>query len=509
MTICPRNTARRLAVCVALAGCCVAAAAEFENPKAKAPPAAAPQRRSGAEGVPPLPLPATPLRRTERKRQPAPAALVGMVNFSATQFKIVDGRRVQADAFPTTQIDIERLMNYANNVLRIRYRYQPIMLETFSWDPTELPLLYITGWTEMPELSDQLIAKLNRYLLDGGTLVVHAQCGRAEFVESARRQIARILPNRPLAPVDGDSPLFHAAAEITQMRVRKDDEPFKTMPAYIEAVYLGCRPAIIFSPIDLNCGWDVVRRPIVGGVLYHQDDALKLGLNIIADTLANLQYARTWGTPRVYPQQDDDARDRLVIAQVAHGGDFDPTPHGLLNLLKHIQQNTTLNVQLARDVVELDSVNVFAHPVLYMTGLRDFTLTDAQVRGLRSYLNAGGFLIADAAAGNKAFDAAFRREIARVLPDRPLDLLAGDSPLYQMPYKIGVVRYTPLAAAQLGDLSAPVLEGVTIEQQLAVVYSPLGLGNGWEQLGFPFNRGYADADAVRLGVNILAYALTH
>ncbi|KPK79905.1 MAG: hypothetical protein AMJ81_12625, partial [Phycisphaerae bacterium SM23_33] len=34
----------------------------FENPKAKHPPRAQPQRRSAGESVPPLPLPATPLR---------------------------------------------------------------------------------------------------------------------------------------------------------------------------------------------------------------------------------------------------------------------------------------------------------------------------------------------------------------------------------------------------------------------------------------------------------------
>ncbi len=107
-------------------------------------------------------------------------------------------------------------MNYANAQLRIQYRYMPTSLESFSWDPAELPLLYLTGWTALPPLSDELVAKLRRYLLDGGTLVIHAQCGREEFITSARRQIARILPNRPLAAVDTDSPLFHAAVEVSR-----------------------------------------------------------------------------------------------------------------------------------------------------------------------------------------------------------------------------------------------------------------------------------------------------
>ena len=485
-------------------------AAGWDNPKANKPPRAKPQRRTAAEGIPPLPLPATPLRRTEKKRQPAPPALIGMINFSESTFKIVGGKRVRASVFPTTQIDIERLMNYANHRLQIRYRYVRMDLKKFSWDPRELPLLYITGWTPMPKFTEKMLDRLRRYVYDGGTLVVHAQCGRPEFVRSARIELARLFPHRQLAPIDTDSPLFNAYFKITRMRFRKDSDPFKTIPPYLEAVYLGCRPAIIFSPIDLNCGWDVVNHPIKGGILYHQDDATSLGVNVITTTLANFQYARAWGVQKVYHQQGKKTRDQLVIAQVSHNGDWDPTPHALPNLMKYIQKNTTLNVQFKREVLDsLDDVDVFAHPVLYVTGLRDFKWSKAEVVRLRNYLNSGGVLLGDAAAGRKAFDVAFRREIQRVLPNAKFQLLSANSPLYQMPYKIRTVDYSPLVQAQAPSLNSPTLEGITIDGQLAVIYSQYGLSNGWEQLGYAYNRGYTDPDALRLGVNIFAYALTH
>lgn len=481
----------------------------WDNPKAHTPPRAKPHRRSAAEGVPPLPLPATPLRRTERKRQPSPPGLVGMINFSEERFEIVEGERRRVSAFPTTQIDIERLMHVANRRLGIRYRYVRTTLGRFSWDPRELPLLYVTGWTPMPRLSDAMIERLRRYLYDGGTLVVHAQCGRQEFVETARREIRRLFPDRELAPIDTDSPLLHAHYDIEEMRVRKDDEPFKSMKPYLEAVYLGCRPAVIFSPIDLNCGWDVVNHPIEGGILYHQNDAARLGVNIVATTLANFEYARAFSARRVYHQQGEETRDELVIGQLVHNGDWDPTPHALPNLMKYVQQNTTLNVQFKRQVLDPAQVEVFEHPVLYMTGLRDFRLSDTQVERLRQYLSGGGVLIADAAAGRKAFDVAFRREIARVLPDAELEVLPIASPVYQMPFKIRRVDYTPLGQARHVGLEAPVLEGITLDGQLAVVYSPLSLSNGWEELGFAYADGYQSDDALRIGVNLLSYAMTH
>ncbi|MFW6132525.1 MAG: DUF4159 domain-containing protein [Planctomycetota bacterium] len=491
-----------------LTGLAVRASA-WENPKAKAPPRAKPQRRSSGEGLPPLPLPATPLRRSEKKRQPSPPGLVGMINFSEQGFRIVDGERRRVDAFPTTQIDIERLIHVANHRLGVRYRYMPTTLAGFSWDPRELPLLYLTGWTPVPNLSDAMLQRLRRYLYDGGTLVVHAQCGRQEFVKTARRMIGRVLPDRELAPIDTDSPLLHTHFDVSTMRVRRNHEPFKTMKPYLEAMYLGCRPAVIFSPIDLNCGWDVVNHPIEGGTLYHQDDAAKLGVNIIATTLANFEYARAWGTQKIYHQQGERTRDQLVIGQLVHDGDWDPTPHGLPNLMKYVRNNTTLNVQFKREVVDPAEAKVFEHPVLYMTGLRDFAFSDEQVANLRRYLNSGGVLIADAAAGRKAFDAAFRREIARVLPGAELDVLPVDSPVYQMPFAIRKVDYTRLTRANHPALNAPTLEGITIDGQLTVVYSSMSLSNGWEELGFAFARGYSDADALRIGVNLLAYAVTH
>ena len=492
-----------------LLGPTAAARAGWKNPKAQPHPKAKPQRRTAAESLPPLPLPATPLRRSERKRQPAPPNLVGMVNFSERRFVRKDGKRVAASAFPTTVIDIERLISYANSRLNIRYRYVPIQLSKFSWDPRTLPLLYITGWTPMPKLSDETILNLKRYLLDGGTLVVHAQCGREEFRTTALREIRRIFPNRQLAAIDTDSPLFSAYYPIKEMRYRDGSKPFKQIKPYIEAVYLGCRPAIIYSPIDLNCGWDVAKRPIEGGVLYHQDDAIKLGVNIITSVLANMQYARAWGVQKIYHQQGKPPRDQLVIGQIIHNGDWDPTNHGLPNLMKYIAKKTTLKVQFKREVVELGSSKLFKYPVLYMTGLRDFKLTDAEVVQLRKYILGGGVLLADSAAGRKAFDTAFRRELKRALPKNKIARIESDSQIYQMPYAVRTVKYSDMVKATSPSLNAPTLEGVKIDGQLGVIYSPLGLGNGWEQLGFAYNRGYSDADAIRLGVNALAYAMTH
>jgi len=475
------------------------ALAQFKNPKADQPPEAKQQFKTAGESLAPLPLPGTTLRRTEDKRPPAPPALIGMINMSLGGGK----------EFPTTQLDIEHLMKFANEQLNIHYRFVATTLNEFSYEPTELPVLYLTGWTPMPKLSDAVVEKLRRYLYDGGTLVFHSQCGRREFTDSAREAVAQILPHRPLAPLDSDNFIFNAYYPIKKMRVRNGTADFQSIPPFLEAVYLGCRPAIIFSPIDLNCGWDVEQFPIEGGILYHQDDAKKLGVNILTSALANIQYARSWGTEKVYHQEGTKERDQLVIAQVVHNGDWDPTPHALPNLMKYVQKNTTLNVLFKREVVDLSDADIFKHQVLYMTGLRDFVLTEQQVKQLATYLSSGGVLVADAAAGSSSFDQAFRRELARVLGENKLRVIDMDNAVYQNPYAIRGVEYSKMARQLEPNLNAPMLEGVTVDGQLQVIYSRYSLSNGWEQLNFAYNRGYGDADALRLGVNIFAYAMTH
>jgi hypothetical protein len=502
-----QTVGRRVAIGVAvlLVGACGVVAEPFENPKIR-PPQAKPQRRSAGESMPPLPLPATPLRRSERKRQPAPPALVGMINFSA-QGRMENGQRV-GEAFPTTQVDIEQLINFANVRLNIQYRYLPTDLRKFSWDPEELPLLYVTGWTPMPELSGELVEKLRRYLYDGGTLVMHAQCGRREFTDTARREIRKLFPDRPLKPLDTDCPLYWACYQIDKMQFRRNAEPHKATEPYLEAVYIGCRPGVILSPIDLNCTWDT-NNPIEGGTLYHRDDGLRLGVNVIAVTLANFQYARAFGAQKVFHQQDTQTRDQLVLAQIVHNGDWDPTPHALPSLMKYIEKNTTLNVQFKRRVLPLTDADLFKHRVIYMTGLRKFDATDPEVANLRKFLRSGGVLIADAAAGQAGFDAGFRGLVQRALPEAELKALPADCPVYQMPFPIRQVQYTARVQAESPGLNRPSLEGAYVDGQLAVIYSSYSLSNGWEAMGLAYDRGYEAPDALRLGVNIIAHAMTH
>jgi len=476
---------------------------DFVNPKANIPPRAAPQRRNGGEGTAPLPLPGTPLRRSERKREPSPPALVGNITFSDSSLK------KSGVNWQTTIIDIEKWVNFTNDQLGQRYRFVGTDFSKFSYDPTELPIIYFTGWKPMPELDDGTIQRLRQYLMDGGTLVVHSNCGRPEFNDSFRREAARIFPERELAPIPTDHPLFSSFYHINQMRVRKGSEAWKTIPPYLETINIGTRAAVIFSPIDLSCGWDAETHPIEGGILYNQADALQLGSNIVTYCLAEYQYGRFFEHAKIYHQAADATRDQLVLGQIVHNGDWDATPHGVPNLLKMIDQSTTLHVQFKRVPVDPEKQDMFGFPVLFMSGQRDFRFSDAAVKRLRDYLDHGGVLIVDCVIGSKEFDVAFNREIKRIYPDHELKTLPIDHPIYSFVYDTNHVDLAPLGRQLFPGVNTPLLKAIEIDGTLPVIYSPLSMSAGWEQLPRAYNKGYADEDALKLGVNVFMYVISH
>jgi hypothetical protein len=476
---------------------------DFQNPKANIAPKAAPQRRNGGEGMPPLPLPATPLRRSEKKREPSPPALVGNITFPQAALK------KSGIDWQTTIIDIEKWVEFTNSQLGQRYRYVGTDFARFSYDPTELPILYFTGWKTLPAFDDTTIAKLRQYLLDGGTWVVHSNCGRPEFNDSFKREIARIFPDRELAPIPTDHPIYSSYYPITQMRVRKGTDAWKTIPPYLETINIGTRAAVIFSPIDLSCGWNADANPIPGGVLYDQNDALKLGSNIVTYCLAEYQYGRFFDHQKVYHQATDATRDQLVLGQIVHNGDWDPTPHGVPNLLKTIDQSTTLHVQFKRVPVDPEKSDIFSFPVLFMVGQRDFQFSDATRKRLREYFDHGGTLIVDDAVGASEFDAAFRREIKAIYPDHELKALPDDHAMFKYVYDVTRVQLAPLGQQLLPGVHVPRLEAIEVDGEYPVIYSPLSMSAGWEQLPRAYNKGYADDDALKLGVDVFMYVVSH
>jgi hypothetical protein len=180
-------------------------------------------------------------------------------------------------------------------------------------------------------------------------------------------------------------------------------------------------------------------------------------------------------------------------------------------LLKSFHDLTGTPVSLELTEASLDDKAIFNTPFLYLTGSTDFALTDSERANLRRFLENGGMLFVEAGEGRQTFDAAFRVEMQKVLPNHPLSPLPPDSTLLNQPEKADTVKARAALAALKGNqLDVPTeLYGVELNGSYAVIYSPNDLSAGWEQASAPYAVGYQPKDATALGVNVLYYAVTH
>jgi hypothetical protein len=470
------------------------------------PPPAKPQFRGGGESFPPLPLPATPLRRTEKKRPPSPPALVGKMALGQVRWITRDGKRVQYRDWMTDPADVQTLLGWTSDKLGINYRSTEADFEHFSFDPRELPALLFAGHNKF-ELTEEIRQKLARYVWDGGTIIADACCGWDDFIKSFRHEIELIFPGRPLRKLSRDDPIYASYYKLGDLTYKKANGSTFVEEPCLEGINFGCRAGVIFSPRDLTCGWDGHEHP--RGIRVIIDQARQVGANIVTYILGSFQLGRFLSTTKVYHEAGDATRDDFVFAQIVHEGDWDPDPSGVHNLLKFARDNSTLEVKFKRENVRLKDPQAATYPLLYMTGHYDFVFSPEEASALRHYLKAGGLLLADSCCGRIAFDMAFRREMAKVLPDKQLQKLPLEHPLYHCHYDIKQVDYTPRVREDFGTLYSPPLEGMTIDDKLAVIYSRFDLGNGWEQFPHPYSYGLKDASALQIGTNVIVYAITH
>lgn len=469
------------------------------------PPAAKPQHRKAAEGFPPLPLPVTPLRRSEKKRPPAPPALVGKMSLGPIRWITRDGKRVKYRDWMTDPADVNTLLEWTSQKLGINYRAVEADFEHFSFDPRELPAILLAGHNKFT-LNDEVRVHLSRYVQDGGTIIGDACCGWQDFADSFRAEMEQIFPGRPLRKMLPDEPVFSSYYKMGDFTYKKDGKEFSEEPC-LESIDFGCRSGVIFSPRDMTCGWDGHEHP--RGTRVTIDCARQAGANLITYILGNYQLGRFLSTTKIYHEAQAPSRDDFVFAQLMHEGDWDPDPSAVHNLLKYARDNSTMEVKFRREDVNLKDPRAATYPLLYMTGHREFQWSEEDAARLRGYLTAGGFLMADACCGRVSFDMAFRREIAKVFPEHKLERLPDDHPLLQCHHDVREVEYTPRVREDFGNLRAAELEGVTVDGRLLAVYSRFDLGNGWEQFPHAYSYGLQSDDALKVGTNVLVYAVTH
>ena len=135
--------------------------------------------------------------------------------------------------------------------------------------------------------------------------------------------------------------------------------------------------------------------------------------------------------------------------------------------------------------MSLGEDHVFDFPVIFMHGRNAFHFSDAERKRLKTYLERGGVLFADAICSSEEFANSFRKEIATILPEHSLERLPVADPLFSDKYGgfelKAVSRREPQRQNPGGPLKSnarqvePELEAVKLGDRYAVIFSKYDL----------------------------------
>ena len=195
----------------------------------------------------------------------------------------------------------------------------------------------------------------------------------------------------------------------------------------------------------------------------------------------------------------------LRIARIKYGGggDWYGDEQSLWELLAFARRETLMDVAPREDVVELGSDKLYSYPYVYLTGHGNVRFSDDEARRLRHYLEGGGFLHID---DNYGLDRHIRREMKKVFPDQEFVELPFDHPIYHAHFDFPA----GLPKIHMHDGEPAQGFGLIVEGRLVAFYSyESDLGDGWEPKEVHNVPDPLRSAALRMGVNLLSYAMSH
>jgi len=171
-------------------------------------------------------------------------------------------------------------------------------------------------------------------------------------------------------------------------------------------------------------------------------------------------------------------------------------------------------VRVTRDsykIVQLDSSEIFKYPFLYLSEPGFMILNDKEISNLGEYIRRGGFIMADdfrTAAylhGPEELEV-LRYYLKRAVPERELVRLDIHHPIFHSFFDIDTLDMTP----PYGEF-VPQFWGMPHEHgrlQLIANYNN-DIGDFWKYLDHGDKPLKDSAQATRLGVDYIVYAMTH
>ena len=196
---------------------------------------------------------------------------------------------------------------------------------------------------------------------------------------------------------------------------------------------------------------------------------------------------------------------KLQLGKVKYngGGDWYTNKTSLPNLSDFCNKHLNTNFNREPVIVDLSTTDLNALPMLHITGHGNIVFSAQEAKRLRTYLISGGFLHVD---DNYGLDKFIRRELKKVFPELSLIEVPLNHPVYTLKYAFP----KGLPKVHEHDNKPPQGFGLFYQGRMVCYYTyECDLGNGWEDQSIYNDPESKRLEALKMGANIVAYALSN
>ena len=210
------------------------------------------------------------------------------------------------------------------------------------------------------------------------------------------------------------------------------------------------------------------------------------------------------------------ARGTLVIPKLSHAGGSDDAPHALAHLLTLMRVQFEMRAGTQRRLLSATD-ELYKYPILFIHGRRAFRFNAQERKALAQYLQRGGTIFGDSICASPEFTSSFRREMKAIFNKQSLVRIPPDHPIFSDEFGGYDLTTVTLRDPQMRDENdplnakltrvSPYLEGLTIGERIAAIFSPFDLSCALENQTSPECKGYIKVDAAKLGANVILFGL--
>ncbi len=374
----------------------------------------------------------------------------------------------------------------------------------------QAPMQMMSGANDPSSIQGEQVEILRDYIAQGGFLLAVQNCESDDFEEGFHDLVKRMFPTGEfrLRKLPDTHDIYRSEFLITKN------------PPELWGVDVGCRTAIVYAPFDHACRWDHWikseprgRPPQLKAAIGR---SMQLGTNIAAYA-TNREVHDRLDAPNAIQVADEDSltgRGTVRMAQLRHTGGWDTARNAARHLLDALEEKVGLRPATQIANLTASDPNVLNFPLLYMHGRQTFSFSPSEREQLKAHLENGGLLFADACCGAQAFDTAFRSMVEQMF-GRPLERIPIEHELFKSEWG-NDIRQVERRLPRDGELGSvldtdvsigePILEGLTIDGRIAIVYSKYDISCALERQATAACAGYTTEDATRIAINVVLYS---